>query len=241
MKPTDLLYLHDMGTLSLDAHVVGMETAGGQSVIILDQTVFYPQGGGQPYDQGTIESTDGTFRVEEVRFVDGIVRHIGSYTTGGFSDGQTVACSVDPERRRLHSRIHSAGHLVDMAVHALALPWKPGKGYHFPDGPYVEYEGSLDTMVVEQLKRHLEETMDRFVKEALPVTVQFLPRDQMVPVCAFVPDNIPTNKPSRVVVFGTFGVPCGGTHVHTLADLGMVSIRKIKQRGATVRVGYDVS
>ncbi len=101
----------------------------------MDGTIFYPQGGGQPYDQGVIESAKGKFLVEEVRFVDGIVKHIGMFERGSFEKGDEVTCHVDKARRDLHSRLHSAGHIVDMGMTELGLGWIPGKGYHFPDGP----------------------------------------------------------------------------------------------------------
>lgn len=48
---------------------------------------------------------------------------------------------VDEEKRRLYARVHSAGHLLDIAVNQLGYQWVPGKGYHFPTGAYVEYQG----------------------------------------------------------------------------------------------------
>ena len=48
---------------------------------------------------------------------------------------------MNEEKRRLYARLHSAGHMLDIVVKNLKLGWIPGKGYHFPDGPYVEYNG----------------------------------------------------------------------------------------------------
>ena len=48
---------------------------------------------------------------------------------------------IDENKRRLYARLHSAGHLLDVAVSNIGLSWQPGKGYHFPDSPYVEYIG----------------------------------------------------------------------------------------------------
>ena len=141
---TKLLYLEDFTRLECDAKIVERSQENGKEILILDATVFYPQGGGQPYDTGVIESASGRFLVEEVRFMDGAVRHIGHFEWGELVIGDTVQCHVDAERRLLHSRIHSAGHLVDLAVAELGLPWTPGKGYHFPQGPYVEYAGNLN-------------------------------------------------------------------------------------------------
>ena len=181
MQPTKLIYLEDFNLFASDAKVLQVVQENGKEIIILDQTTFYPQGGGQPYDKGSIEGPSGKFLVEEVRFVDGAVKHIGKFESGCFQTDETIKCLVDEARRALHSRIHSAGHVVDMAVTALKLNWIPGKGYHFPEG-----------------------------------------------------------KPARVVMYGDFGVPCGGTHVGHLGDTRKMTIRKIKAEGENIRVGYDV-
>lgn len=59
-------------------------------------------------------------------------------------------------------------------------------------------------------------------------------------VCAHVPDYIPQGKPARVVLFGDFGVPCGGTHVADIKEIEHMTIRKVKAAGKNVQVGYDI-
>ena len=71
----------------------------GRTAFILNQTIFYPQGGGQPYDQGYIKSEDAIFQVNEVRFKDGIVYHIGSIKEGSFDKDSLVDLYVDKDRR----------------------------------------------------------------------------------------------------------------------------------------------
>ena len=92
--------------------------------------MFYPQGGGQPYDTGTISSGDIKFVVEEVRYAEGEVLHIGRFEHVRFMEGEQVRCTVDAERRLLNTRLHSAGHVLDMAVNELGYDWKP-KGLSF--------------------------------------------------------------------------------------------------------------
>jgi len=243
MEPTRLLYLEDMQRTEAEATVVAVEPADDRTKIILDQTIFYPQGGGQPYDQGVIGGGDARFNVEEVRFVDGAVWHIGRFECGSWSPGDAVVLHVDPERRALNARLHSAGHVVDMAVSAHGLGWVPGKGYHFPQGPYVEYEGSVEGMDVEALVKDVERGANEIVDAGIETTIRFMSRDELASVCSFVPEYVPEDKPSRVVFYGDFGVPCGGTHVANLRDIGHVTIRKIKKAkgsAGTVRVSYDI-
>lgn len=121
MQSTKLLYLENFTLFNATANVLDILQENGRTVVILDQTIFYPQGGGQPYDQGIIENHNSRFIVEEVRLVDGIVKHSGTFEQGTFSKGDLVTCVVNQERRELHSRLHLAGHVVDMAVTTLNL------------------------------------------------------------------------------------------------------------------------
>lgn len=237
---TKLLYLEQMSQYTCEAQVSEVMNEDDRSVVILDQTIFYPQGGGQPYDTGIISNEGKKFIVEDVRFVDGIVKHIGKFEGGIFSQGETVTCSVDVERRKLHTRLHSGGHLVDMGLKQIGVMWKPGKGYHFPNGPYVEYSGSLEGIDIEKLKIDVEAACNEIIQKAVDTKVLFMPKEEMGSVCEFVPDYIPEGKPARVVMYGDFGIPCGGTHVSNLGEIGKMTIRKIKQDGDNIRVSYLV-
>lgn len=239
--PTKLLYLERMNDYTCDAQVTGVTTENGKTVISLDQTIFYPQGGGQPYDTGSISNEHKKFVVEEVRFIDGVVKHIGMFESGLFEVGEGVSCVVEVERRQLHTRLHSGGHVVDMGLKQLGVIWKPGKGYHFPNGPYVEYKGWLEGIVVEKLKVDLEAACNQIIEKGIETKVLFMPKEEMGTVCAFVPDYIPPNKPARVVMYGDFGIPCGGTHVSNVREIGKITIRKIKQDGENIRVSYSIT
>lgn len=98
MPSTKLLYLEDMHRLEAPATVIEVLNENEKQIVILNETIFYPQGGGQPYDQGIIESPNGKFTVAEVRLADGIVRHIGSFASGEFAPGLAVVCRADAGR-----------------------------------------------------------------------------------------------------------------------------------------------
>lgn len=241
MEPTKLIYLEDFTLLHADSEVLGIAKEDGQDIVILDQTVFYPQGGGQPYDTGIISGDSAKFIVQEVRYLDGLVRHIGKFELGSFEKGEAVRCAVDKERRELNSRIHSAGHVVDMAVYELKLNWIPGKGYHFPEGPYVEYSGDLEGLDKEKLKVDIENLCNKFIEAGRQTKVLFMEKSRMKEFCRFVPDYIPEGKPARVVMYGDFGIPCGGTHVSNLSEIKEMTIRKVKAEASNVRVAYEVN
>src|SRR3989338_8029458 len=199
---TKLLYLDNFSLTTCSATVISCEQENNlensRTAIVLDQTVFYPQGGGQPYDTGKIFNQHAEFLVTDVRFIDGIVKHFGIFTSGMFALDDTVTCTITIERRNLHSRLHSAGHVVDMAVYQTHPEWIPGKGYHFPDGPYVEYAGSLENIDREKLKAELETTCNTIVSENRQTTLLFIPKEEMGSVCRHVPDYLPAHKPTRV-------------------------------------------
>ncbi len=226
MENTKLIYMEEMQKLEDEARVLDVIEEEGRKIMILDQTIFYPQGGGQPYDQGVIENENGKFAVEEVRYFEGAVKHIG--TGYSFQIGEQVELKVDEARRRLHMRLHSGGHLLDMAINKLGLGWKPGKGYHYPEGPYIEYDGNLDDAEKESLQKKIEDTANAIISENIPTTIKFL-SDQLI-----------NGKPARVVLYGDFSVPCGGTHVANLKDIGHLSIRKMSNKKGLIRVAYQV-
>jgi len=60
-------------------------------------------------------------------------------TREGLKEGAEVTLQINEDLRRLSARLHSAGHLIDMGVNKYGCDWEAGKGYHFSDGPYVEY------------------------------------------------------------------------------------------------------
>lgn len=244
--PTKLIYLEQMGLLHTSAQVLeNKKLEDGRAALLLDQTVFYPQGGGQPYDTGKITTQGAEFQVEEVRYQEGQVFHIGQFTKGDFSPGAQVELVVDGVRRQLHRRLHSAAHVIDMVLAELKPDWIPGKGYHFPQGPYVEYAPPNKPMLQdserETLREQLETKINAIVAKDLPTTIKFVSWAELSGLVRHVPENLPKDKPLRVVMYGPFAVPCGGTHVDNLQDIGHIGIRKIKPEKGNIKVSYAIS
>ncbi|WP_323960035.1 hypothetical protein GC088_00865 [Arthrobacter sp. JZ12] len=244
---TELLYLDDFDVLNASAKVTSVTVLDdGRLDIELDRTCFYPRGGGQDWDTGTIRSGDVTVEIDEVRLDEnGTVHHLGQPggpTEGGpaVSEGADVVLEVDADRRSLNTRLHSAGHIVDLAVERLGLPWVPGKGAHYPHMSFVEYSGGAPEDV-DDVRRRIEEEVASIIQAGSHNEVRFLPVAEMGAYCRHVPDNIPPNKPARIVLYNeAFGVPCGGTHVRDVREVGALSIPKIKARKGVVKVSYAV-
>lgn len=247
MNKTVLLYLNDFKRLSCDARVLAVAQDHDRALVELDQTIFYPQGGGQPCDIGTITNQDTTFTVVDVRLVDGVVKHCGSFSGQPFSVGQQVTCMIDSARRLLNSRIHSAGHVIDKALFELGYAWMPGKSYHFPNGPYIEYSGSLNGVDVVTLIADIERLCASWCTNGLVVTSRVLGKQQVLSDellkrrCQFVA-TLPDDKPIYVISYGdNFYSPCSGTHVTDVAEIKNITIRKIKESDGIIRVAYDVA
>eukprot|EP01102_Stenamoeba_stenopodia_P005023 TRINITY_DN15524_c0_g1_i1.p1 TRINITY_DN15524_c0_g1~~TRINITY_DN15524_c0_g1_i1.p1 ORF type:complete len:288 (+),score=64.36 TRINITY_DN15524_c0_g1_i1:50-865(+) len=210
-------------------------------VILLDKTIFHPQGGGQPFDTGFILGKDNRFAVTEVRQKGDEVQHIGTFENEAneFQEGDEVDLEINESDRRLYARLHSAGHLLDVAIRNVGqTQLVPGKGYHFPAGPFVEYIGSIDAKERETVRKNLELEINKLVKEGAEVEVKTAHgADQIKEYCGSVPDYISTEKPCRVV-FIKEGCPCGGTHVKNTAEIGGVVVPKITVKKNVSRVSY---
>ncbi len=205
--------------------------------IILDQTIFYPQGGGQPFDTGKITAPGKEFAVKDVRNHDGCVHHYGEGAQ--FNNGEKVQLAIDKERRTLNSRLHSAGHLIDVALAKHGYRLEPGKGYHFPDAPFVEYIGVLPQD--ETFLKTVQQEIDSLIAHGSDVQQQNVSHERVKKLCGFSADYLDKNEPARLICVGSdIWVPCGGTHVKNVKELGNVLVTKIKVKGNTSKVSYSL-
>lgn len=242
IPPTQLLYLEQSNLEKITARILAIQNDDEQILLRLDQTIFYPRGGGQPHDQGIIESETGRFAVNDVYFADGWVYHAGKFLTGRFDVGQDVNLILDMERRSQHAKLHTAGHLLDVAVLNLGFEMTPTKGYHYPDSPYVEYDGVIPAEIRAETKQKLDAELSRLIDEGFEIQDQLVTADQLPDLCYFVPARLPEGKPIRVVtVYDRLGCPCGGTHIKNINQLGAVTIRKIKVKSGKTRITYQVN
>ena len=239
---TKLKYMEDSYILEDESMVVNvLQDEKGNDVLILNQTIFYPQGGGQPYDQGYIKNDQNVFKVNEVRYFEGIVHHIGKIESGQFNKDDKVELSVDLSIRSLNRRNHTAGHLIDVAIKTIGS-FTPLKGFHFPQGSYVEYQGVFDEAKKEEIKMKLQEEINKLIQQSLLVTVRFVPKEQLAEFCDFVPEWLPKDKPTRLVTIGSFkGHPCGGTHVKNTSEIGTMTIEKVGNKKGNTRVSYKIA
>ena len=242
------------------------DTPADSHVIHLNETIFHVQGGGQPFDLGTITTaftssptdTHGTangtsdpitFNITSVRTGEGdTVRHTGHFlpSTATFQPNIPVHLSIDIPRRVLNSRIHSAGHILGVAIMRLSragtLPHLvETKAKHYPDDASVEFQGLIDG----KFKEIIQKTTDELVAEGRPLHIRFWSRKECEAQGVAVPEG-KVGGPEGEEVFraveieGCGAYACGGTHVRDTKGVGRVVVRSIRRQKGGTRVGYFV-
>lgn len=234
---TKLNYLDDTYLFESEAIFIEVKENEKGKAVILDETIFYPQGGGQPADKGEIISGDNIFAVSDVRLDEtGTVWHFGEFKNGEFKKGDKVILKIDKDRRTLNAKLHSAGHLLDCAVSKIGIEnLKPTKGFHFPDGPYVEYDGTIENPA--EIIPVLQKNIDELIEQNLQVERKDLSPEEARAKGVWAP----VGKSARVVNFAGFSIcGCGGTHVNTASEIGKITIRKIKSNQGKTKIAYSV-
>lgn len=238
-----LVYLSDTYKFEYSGVVVAVGAEQRGPFVCLNETIFYPQGGGQPSDGGSISFDDGdAYRVTFVQLLpSGRVQHFTDRPINEARVGQRVAQHVDEALRIENAKMHTGGHLLDSVVEELAPELIGSKGYHFKQGPYVEFEGKLTSMSVADLQARATDMLrDKLARGAVVTTREVAPQE-LATMRVASRYQLPAGKSARLVQIDGFEpVPCGGTHLRNISELKQVVIRKIQQPKGNVKVGYAV-
>lgn len=214
----------------------GMDERG--RFLICDETPAYPQGGGQEADQGFIQTDEGSFPFTDVRFDNGIVKHYLNGASLPLIQGNIVEIHINPERRRINSILHTAGHLI-ASITYLEKKLLPTKGHHFLSGSYVELSGELN-IPTDDFKNYLQEKVNREIQLDRKVSFELITYEELGKRCPFIQEGIPVDKALRVVdIEGYFPIACGGTHVDSLNEIPTVNITKVKSGKGIMRISYN--
>lgn len=225
---TELTYLYDTYLKESEGLITKIDELEGSKYVWLDKTIFYAQGGGQPSDTGTIQTSTGIFQVEKALFFEEDVYHYGKVIEGVIEVGQHAKLNINWDRRILNARYHTAGHLIEAALHKDFPQYSTVKGFCFPEGAYMEFAGdeplNLDQQII------LESRIQEIIEANYEIVFEFI-EDQ----------KHGSGKPMRVVhIKNLHSCPCGGTHLSNTGEIGSLSIRKIKRTGDTFRISYAV-
>jgi Ser-tRNA(Ala) deacylase AlaX len=236
---TKLLYLDDSYLQTMQAEVLQFdEVAPGRYRLVLDQTVFYPVGGGQATDQGNLSNDSWQGKVQEVTLKDGEVRHIVSSPTPP-TVGMKLTGEIDWERRYKLMKIHSGGHIVDFAMHLLGYspsPLMPYKGDHGKDA-YIAYKGLLDKDIRQELGAKANELVDR----NLSITWSYVTLEELQEDAIYIQPGLPTNKPLRKITLETVGsVADGGTQVRKTGEVGKIEVTSVASENGETVVKYKI-
>lgn len=218
-------------------------------VIETTETIFYVQGGGQPCDTGVMIINGSKLQVTSVRYGSGgSVLHL-AHANGEIEqlrEGDLVEQQIDGEKRDSHSRSHTAGHIIGLAVRQLAakheLPITELKASHYPDACFVEFKGLLDG----KYKDEIQPQASAFVDQALPVKLYWYKPEELTSNNVITAEGMPivtgADGTCRVVdIVGAGAYPCGGTHVPDTSFVGTISVRNIKRQKGNTKVSYAVA
>ncbi|WP_253253739.1 alanine--tRNA ligase [Acidithiobacillus marinus] len=208
-----------------DGEEVAFLDAGDQGAVILDQTPFYGESGGQAGDRGELQSENALFQVRDTQKPMGSLHvHLGTLQSGRLQLGDRVLASVDEVARRATAAHHSATHLLHAALRNTL-------------GTHVQQKGSLvnaerlrfdfshpEALTAEQL-RHIERDVNAVIRDNHAAHTQVLPIAEAQAMGAMALFGEKYGDEVRVVRMGDFSLElCGGTHVQALGDMGVFKI-----------------
>lgn len=233
-------YSEDTYVFSGNAMIEGMGSDERGFYIILDETIFYPQGGGQPSDIGLIKSDDIIVPIVSVRAVEGEIRHYADQAYE-VSPGAHVVCEIDGDRRIKNAKLHTAGHLIANILEKLYQGIKANKGHHFPCECYVEFSAiGLDATDVSL--DVVNTAIQEVIAKAHTIEFRFVEHEELKILCPDLPYSIPSGKKLRVSKIGDFPYqPCGGTHVSNTSELSGLFVHKFKLKGGDLKIYYDIA
>jgi len=228
---TDLLYTHDSYIQTFDALVSAVEEA--EHAVLLNRTAFYPGGGGQPCDFGTLMVNGVPHRVLKVqKRTDGQVLHHLAPELPLPSIGAAVVGQLDWERRYLLMRTHTALHILSAVIFR-------DYGAQVTGGNMEPGEGRLDfefETLHGDFVRQVEAALNVEVAAARPISVRVLPREEAFQIPDLIRTKVNLLPPNishvRVVSIEGLDVQAdGGTHVRNTAEVGAIRVSDYKSKG----------
>jgi len=237
---TKPLYLTDSYAKEMDAAVVDVFPEGeGRWRLVLDETVFYPMGGGQPTDQGELTADGWSGKVYQVLMRDGEIGHFVQSDAAPSVD-INVHGTINWDRRFKNMRIHSAAHVIDFAMFLLGYSPKivtPLKGDHGKK-PFIIYTGTLG----KDIRQELEDKSNELVQKNLKLTTAFETLEELEKDAIYLQPGLPTGKPLRKLTLeGVGSVADGGTQVATTKEVGKIVIPSVTEEDGNTVIVYGVS
>ena len=198
----------------------------GDNWIILDQTVFYAEGGGQLGDTGLIKAGQQEIQIENTVKENDLIKHIFN-SKFEFEIGDNVTCLIDWDRRYNLMKMHTSLHLLCSLVNAKVTGGSVGDG-----------KGRLDfNLDFKPNKEELKDNLNDLIQGNHDITISWISAQELdknpnlVKTMSVLPPR--TNGSIRMVRIGDNidYQPCGGTHVKNTSEIGLVEINKVENKG----------
>jgi alanyl-tRNA synthetase len=222
MPPTELLYYGDEYQFNFEAKV--LEVFENKQVV-LDRTLFYPRGGGQEPDKGTM----GACRVVDVEKYGEVVLH--RIDGEAPKKGSQVSCCVDSDRRLKIMKIHTATHLINGSSRQILGPWV-WQHSAFKEETYGRLDITHFAHLTQEEIYKIENLANEMVRRNLEVKATFMPRKTAEEKYGFrlYQGGVVPTKLLRVVNIGDWDIEaCGGTHSRTTGEVGFIKITKVER------------
>ncbi|MFC3959734.1 alanine--tRNA ligase [Halovivax cerinus] len=227
LPETEKRYYNDQERTQFEAVVLDVFEREEGYDVVLDGTLFYPEGGGQPADTGTLATDETTVEVTDVQAVDDVVLH---RTDGPIGKGEFVTGRIDADRRRQLMAHHTATHIVGHAAREVL-------------GDHVRQAGAqkgvdssrLDVRHYDRISRDQVEEIERVANDLVTANVQVSQewphRNEAEAEHGFdlYQGGIPPGEHIRLIHVGEDVQACGGTHVARTGDIGAIKIRSTER------------
>lgn len=227
------LYMDDSYLKEFEAEVISVKD---DKFVVLDQTAFYPNGGGQPYDTGKLIKNDEKFNVVFVGKFDGKISH--EVDKPGLKAGDKVKGMINWDRRYKHMRYHTASHVLSAILHNESGAKISGNQIYEDK---IREDFSLEDFDRELIQKYIDMTNEELAKNHA-VKTYYLAREEamkipgIVKLAGALPPNIDT---LRIVEIGTIDLQAdGGTHVKNTSEIGKLVLIKAENKGKNNRRMY---
>ena len=211
-------------TLKADGKVVWMSGSGAQIMIALDQTAFYPEGGGQVGDRGTISHPNWEFEVADTQKKENVILHVGKLTKGDAKVGDCATGIVNSALRDATKRNHTATHLLQAALRRVLGEHVRQLG-SLVSPEKLRFDFSHGKALTKSELEQIEKEVNAIVVDNRPVEFRHEPYEQATKNGALAFFGEKYSDDVRVVEVSQFSKElCGGTHCQRTGDIGLFVI-----------------
>ncbi|WP_304997021.1 alanine--tRNA ligase [Escherichia coli] len=221
--------------LFVDGKAVDAINAGQEAVVVLDQTPFYAESGGQVGDKGELKGANFSFVVEDTQKYGQAIGHIGKLAAGSLKVGDAVQADVDEARRARIRLNHSATHLMHAALRQVLGTHVSQKGSLVND-KVLRFDFSHNEAMKPEEIRAVEDLVNAQIRRNLPIETNIMDLEAAKAKGAMALFGEKYDERVRVLSMGDFSTElCGGTHASRTGDIGLFRIISESGTAAGVR------